>query len=83
MNQKILDEITNQNYSVIKGRIQEKMQDRIIEIGSKGIIFGLSVGFTTVWHAFTTVRSSQKVVGISFGTNTASECETVICPLGL
>ena len=44
MNQEILDEITNRPYSSIKERIQDKMQKRIIEIGSKGVIFGLSGG---------------------------------------
>jgi len=44
VNQEILDEITNRPYSSIKERIQDKMQKRIIEIGSKGVIFGLSGG---------------------------------------
>ena len=52
MNQEILDNITNQDYSVIKGRIQKKIQEKIIEIGSKGVIFGLSGGIDSAVIAY-------------------------------
>ena len=52
MNQEILDKITNQDYSVIKGRIQKKIQEKIIEIGSKGVIFGLSGGIDSAVIAY-------------------------------
>ena len=41
MNQEILDEITNRDYSVIKERIQRTVQEKITEIGSKGVILVL------------------------------------------
>ncbi|MDC0193756.1 NAD+ synthase [Candidatus Nitrosopelagicus sp.] len=52
MNQEILDEITNRDYSVIKGRIQKTVQEKITEIGSKGVIFGLSGGIDSAVIAY-------------------------------
>ena len=52
MNHKILEEITNQDYSVIATRIQEGLKQSIEETHSKGVIFGLSGGIDSAVIAY-------------------------------
>ena len=52
MNHAILEEITNQDYSVIATRIQDGLKQSIEEIDSKGVIFGLSGGIDSAVIAY-------------------------------
>ena len=52
MNQDILKKITNQNYTTIANRIQNKLKQKIIETNSKGVIFGLSGGIDSAVIAY-------------------------------
>jgi len=52
VNHKILEEITNQDYSVIATRIQEGLKQSIEETDSKGVIFGLSGGIDSAVIAY-------------------------------
>ena len=52
MNHTILEEITNQDYSVIATRIQEGLKQSIEETDSKGVIFGLSGGIDSAVIAY-------------------------------
>ena len=52
MNHTILEEITNQDYSVIATRIQDGLKQSIEETNSKGVIFGLSGGIDSAVIAY-------------------------------
>ena len=52
MNQEILDEITNLDYSTISKKIQNSIKEKITQIDSKGIIFGLSGGIDSAVIAY-------------------------------
>ena len=52
MNHAILEEITNQDYSVIATRIQDGLKQSIEETDSKGVIFGLSGGIDSAVIAY-------------------------------
>ena len=52
MNNTILEEITNQDYSVIATRIQEGLKQSIEKTDSKGVIFGLSGGIDSAVIAY-------------------------------
>ena len=52
MNHAILEEITNQDYSVIATRIQDGLKQSIEENNSKGVIFGLSGGIDSAVIAY-------------------------------
>ena len=52
MNHAILEEITNQDYSVIVTRIQDGLKQSIEETNSKGVIFGLSGGIDSAVIAY-------------------------------
>ena len=52
MNQDILKKITNQNYTTIANRIQNKLKQKIVETNSKGVIFGLSGGIDSAVIAY-------------------------------
>ena len=52
MNQEILDEITNLDYSAISKKIQNSIKEKITEIDSKGLIFGLSGGIDSAVIAY-------------------------------
>ena len=52
MNHTILEEITNQDYSVIETRIQDGLKQSIEETDSKGVIFGLSGGIDSAVIAY-------------------------------
>ena len=52
MNRDILQNITNQNYSKIANRIQNKLKEKIEETNSKGVIFGLSGGIDSAVIAY-------------------------------
>jgi len=52
VNQDILKKITNQNYTTIANRIQNKLKQKIIETNSKGVIFGLSGGIDSAVIAY-------------------------------
>ena len=52
MNHAILEEIINQDYSVIATRIQEGLKQSIEETDSKGVIFGLSGGIDSAVIAY-------------------------------
>ena len=52
MNRAILQNITNQNYSKIANRIQNKLKEKIEETNSKGVIFGLSGGIDSAVIAY-------------------------------
>ena len=52
MNHAILEEITNQDYSVIATRIQDGLKQSIEETNSKGVIFGLSGGIDSAVIAY-------------------------------
>ena len=52
MNHAILEEITNQDYSVIATRIQEGLKQSIEKTDSKGVIFGLSGGIDSAVIAY-------------------------------
>ncbi len=52
MNHTILEEITNQDYSVIATRIQDGLKQSIEETDSKGVIFGLSGGIDSAVIAY-------------------------------
>jgi len=52
VNHAILEEITNQDYSVIATRIQDGLKKSIEETNSKGVIFGLSGGIDSAVIAY-------------------------------
>ena len=52
MNQDILEKITNQDYSSIATRIQNRLQQKIEETHSKGVILGLSGGIDSAVIAY-------------------------------
>ncbi len=52
MNQQILDEIANLDYSSISKRIQDSIKEKITQIDSKGLIFGLSGGIDSAVIAY-------------------------------
>ena len=52
MNRDILQNITNQDYSKIANRIQNKLKEKIEETNSKGVIFGLSGGIDSAVIAY-------------------------------
>jgi len=52
VNHAILEEITNQDYSVIVTRIQDGLKQSIEETDSKGVIFGLSGGIDSAVIAY-------------------------------
>jgi len=52
VNHAILEEITNQDYSVIATRIQEGLKQSIEKTDSKGVIFGLSGGIDSAVIAY-------------------------------
>ena len=52
MNQEILDEITNLDYSTISKKIQDSIKEKITQIDSKGLIFGLSGGIDSAVIAY-------------------------------
>jgi NAD+ synthase len=52
VNHKILEEITNQDYSVIETRIQDGLKQSIEKTDSKGVIFGLSGGIDSAVIAY-------------------------------
>ena len=52
MNQEILDEITNLDYSAISKKIQSSIKEKITQNDSKGIIFGLSGGIDSAVNAY-------------------------------
>ena len=52
MNHAILEEITNQDYSVIATRIQDGLKQSIEKTDSKGVIFGLSGGIDSAVIAY-------------------------------
>ena len=52
MNQEILDEITNLDYSSISKKIQNSIKEKITETNSKGVIFGLSGGIDSAVIAY-------------------------------
>ena len=52
MNHAILEEITNQDYSVIVTRIQDGLKQSIEKTDSKGVIFGLSGGIDSAVIAY-------------------------------
>ena len=52
MNQEILDEITNLDYSAISKKIQNSIKEKITQIDSKGVIFGLSGGIDSAVIAY-------------------------------
>ena len=52
MEQKILDEIKNQDYSVILKRIQDSIKHEISTNNTNGVIFGLSGGIDSAVMAY-------------------------------
>ena len=52
MNQEILNEITNIDYSVISKKIQNSIKEKITQTDSKGLIFGLSGGIDSAVIAY-------------------------------
>ena len=52
MKQEILDEITNLDYSAISKKIQNSIKEKITQIDSKGLIFGLSGGIDSAVIAY-------------------------------
>ena len=52
MNQEILDEITNLDYSSISKKIQDSIKEKITQTDSKGLIFGLSGGIDSAVIAY-------------------------------
>ena len=52
MNEEILNEIKNQDYGKISKKIQDSIKERISQIGSNGIIFGLSGGVDSAVVAY-------------------------------
>ena len=52
MNQEILKNITNQDYNTIANRIQNRLEQKIKETNSKGVIFGLSGGIDSAVIAY-------------------------------
>ena len=52
MNQEILKEITNKNYSAITEKIQDFLQKQLSESNSKGFVLGLSGGIDSVVVAY-------------------------------
>tara|TARA_B100000929_G_scaffold217228_1_gene173940 strand:+ start:1094 stop:1876 length:783 start_codon:yes stop_codon:yes gene_type:complete len=52
VNQQILDEIANLDYSSISKRIQDSIKEKITQIDSKGLIFGLSGGIDSAVIAY-------------------------------
>ena len=52
MNQEILDEITNLDYSEISKKIQNSIKEKITQTNSKGLIFGLSGGIDSAVIAY-------------------------------
>ena len=52
MNQEILDEITNLDYSSISKKIQDSIKEKITQTNSKGLIFGLSGGIDSAVIAY-------------------------------
>ena len=52
MNHAILEEITNQDYSVIATRIQDGLKQSVEKTDSKGVIFGLSGGIDSAVIAY-------------------------------
>ena len=52
MNQEILDEITNIDYSEISKKIQNSIKEKITQTDSKGLIFGLSGGIDSAVIAY-------------------------------
>ena len=56
MNQEILDEITNLDYSAISKKIQNSIKEKITQIDSKGVIFGLSGGIDSTVVAYLSAK---------------------------
>ena len=52
MNKEILDEIKHQDYASVSERIQNSIKEKITEIDSKGVIFGLSGGIDSAVIAY-------------------------------
>ena len=52
VNEEILNEIKNQDYNKISKRIQNSIKEKISQIGSNGIIFGLSGGVDSAVLAY-------------------------------
>ena len=52
MNQEILDEIVNLDYSSISKKIQNSIKEKITQTNSKGLIFGLSGGIDSAVIAY-------------------------------
>ena len=52
MNQEILDEIRNLDYSLISEKIQNSIKEKITHFNSKGLIFGLSGGIDSAVIAY-------------------------------
>ena len=52
MNQEILNEITNLDYSSISKKIQNSIKEKITQTNSKGLIFGLSGGIDSAVIAY-------------------------------
>jgi len=52
VNQEILDEITNLDYSSISKKIQDSIKEKITQTNSKGLIFGLSGGIDSAVIAY-------------------------------
>ena len=60
MNQKILDEITNQDYAKIQNSIESFLAESIAKSGASGLVFGLSGGIDSAAIAHICARSLKE-----------------------
>ena len=78
MNEEIFNEIKNQDYNKISKRIQNSIKEKTSQIGSNGIIFGLSGGVDSAVLAYlcAAVIKEKTIVIIMPDSKVSPEAET-------
>ena len=60
MNEKILHEIINEDYTKVKQDIQSFLKNKVLENKSDGVVFGLSGGIDSITVAFLCSKIFEK-----------------------